>query len=106
RGKSCGCNNQVSPTRDIVYPTKEKVVKTYSDETVRHIHPTHTTVVNCHTVKNEHLYPQTTSYENVTNEVNVGPNNTDVAGTTDNMNCGGHHHHHHGRCCRRRRRFF
>lgn len=99
-----------SKTKEIVYPTKEEVVKTYSEETVKHIHPIHTTVVNCHTIKNEHLYPHTTSYENVVNEID---DNNDVAGVMGQHGCAcgrprcnchhkGHYHHHH----RRRRRDF
>lgn len=104
RDRCCKNNSYVSPANEIVYPTKEEVVKTYSEETVKHIHPIHTTVVNCHTIKNEHLYPHTTSYENVVNEVDVN-NNTGVAGVTDNMGMGPGFQ---GSCChkRRRRRWF
>lgn len=88
RDRCCHKNSNVSPAQEIVYPTKEEVVKTYSEETVKHIHPIHTTVVNCHTVKNEHLYPHTTSYENVVNEVEVGDGGS-VAGVTDGFGPGG-----------------
>lgn len=87
RNKYCHNNSYVSPAKKIVYPTEEKVVKTYSEETVKHIHPIHTTVVNCHTIKNEHLYPHTTSYENVVNEVDVNDGNS-VAGVTDGFGSG------------------
>lgn len=110
RDYCCKKGSDVSPTKEIVYPTKEEVVKTYSEETVKHIHPVHTTVVNCHTIKNEHLYPHTTSYENVVNEVDDGSGNS-VAGVTDDYGQGyGRPSCHSGykggrkQCGRRRRR--
>lgn len=94
----CKQNSHVSPVNEIVYPTKEEVVKTYSEETVKHIHPIHTTVVNCHTIKNKHVYPHTTSNENIVNEVDVN-NESEVAGVTDQFGGFGS-----GKCCHKRRR--
>lgn len=67
RNKECGCKN----TNEIVYPVRENVEHICSEETVRHIHPSHTTVVNHHTIRNEHFYPETRSYEREVNETNV-----------------------------------
>lgn len=103
-GNCCHHGTQVSPTQKIVYPTQENVVKTYSEEMVKHIHPIHTTVVNCHTIKNKHVYPHTTSYENVVNEVDVN-NGNDVAGISDNMYDGySGNYGYSGKGCKRRRR--
>ncbi|MGM8366049.1 spore coat protein [Virgibacillus sp. W0181] len=63
--------NCQKPVKEIVYPVKENMVHCCSEETVKHVHPTHTTVMNHHLIKNEHVYPQTTSYGNTVNEVNV-----------------------------------
>lgn len=67
-GPHCGC-----PVcrEQIVYPTKHKKVDTFSESIVEHIHPTHTTVVNHHLIKNQHLYPQSTSYQNTVNSVDM-----------------------------------
>lgn len=57
-----------------VHPTKVNNVHTCSESTVKHIHPSHTNVINHHTVKNVHEYPHSTSYQNVTNSVDIqGP---------------------------------
>lgn len=123
---NCGCQGAGN---EIVYPVKENVVNCCTEETVKHIHPSHTTVKNHHLIKNEHYYPHTTSTENFENEVEVqgastgpgmgggpgmgmGPGNQ-VGGA---MTPGGGHGHHHGHChkhnsckchsCRRRRRRF
>src|SRR5690625_1812643 len=69
--KPCGCPRPNCGCKEIVYPVKQNVVHTCSEETVKHIHPSHTTVVNHHLVKNEHIYPHSTSFENTFNEVNV-----------------------------------
>src|SRR5699024_374415 len=100
-GNCCHQGTQVSPTQEIVYPTQENVVKTYSEETVKHIHPIHTTVVNCDTIKNKHVYQHTTSYENVVNDVDFN-NGNDVAGVSDNMF--GNHYGYSGKGRKRRRR--
>lgn len=104
---NCGCQ---SP---IIHPVKENVVHCCTEETVKHIHPSHTTVMNHHLVKNEHVFPHSTSVQNTFSEVNVnaggrppfggGPGNQ-VGGA---MNPGGpgqqvggaHHHHQQGMGC-------
>ncbi|WP_240407253.1 CotD family spore coat protein [Gracilibacillus halophilus] len=65
------------PSNTVVCPTKSNVVHTCSESEVNYIHPSHTTVVNHHLVKNKHHYPHTTSYENTVNQVNMnaGPGN-------------------------------
>jgi len=63
---NCGC-----PVKEVVHPVKENVVHCCSEETVKHVHPSHTTVVNHHLIKNEHVYPHSTSFENTVNEVDV-----------------------------------
>lgn len=117
RNRHCNCGCQ-KPTNEIVYPVKNEVVDCYSEETVKHVHPSHTTVKNHHTIKNEHVYPHTTSVENIVNNVDINngrPNNNQVAGATSPNNptgsgnkgckpCNPCNHHHHHR--RRRRGFF
>ncbi|MEI3607430.1 CotD family spore coat protein [Pseudogracilibacillus sp. SE30717A] len=70
---NCGCKGkcQCGNVRDIVYPTRKEVKCTYSNETVRHIRPSHTKVINNHTIRNEHLFPHSTSFENRVREVDV-----------------------------------
>lgn len=72
RNCSCCC----SKPKQIVYPTKEKVICNQSEEVVQHIHPTHTTIRNEHVILNEHVYPTTTSVENIVEEVDVKGTNT------------------------------
>lgn len=115
--KSCGCPGKCQCDRKIVYPTREEVKCTNSEETVCHIHPSHTRVINNHTVRNKHFYPHSTSYENRVREVDVreaseGPGGN-VLGAGDygygdnrfggarSCGCRGH-----CRCGRRRRRGF
>ncbi|WP_018933749.1 CotD family spore coat protein [Gracilibacillus lacisalsi] len=64
-----GCGMPPAPT--VVYPTKTNEVHTCSESEVKHIHPSHTTCVNHHLVKNTHYYPHTTSYQNTVDQVNV-----------------------------------
>lgn len=74
RKRHCGCIKPChcqKPAKEIVYPVKENVIHKCTEETVKHIHPSHTTVVNHHLVKNEHLFPHTTSVENTYDEVDV-----------------------------------
>lgn len=66
--KPCNCQK---PVKEVIHPVKEDVVHKCTEETVKHIHPSHTTVVNHHLVKNEHLFPHTTSQVNTFDEVNV-----------------------------------
>lgn len=63
--RSCGCQNQ------IIHPVKENVVHCCTEETVKHVHPSHTTIMNHHLVKNEHVYPHSTSVQNTFNEVDI-----------------------------------
>src|SRR5690625_4867126 len=74
RKRHCGCMKPChcqKPAKEIVYPVKENVIHKCTEETVKHIHPSHTTIVNQHLVKNEHLFPHTTSVENTYDEVDV-----------------------------------
>lgn len=74
-----GCQQ---PANEIVYPVKENVVNCCTEETVKHIHPSHTTIRNHHLIRNEHFFPHTTSTENFVNEV-------DVQGTSTGPGMGG-----------------
>ncbi|MDL4840844.1 CotD family spore coat protein [Aquibacillus rhizosphaerae] len=65
-GMNCGC-----PPETLVYPTKYNQVDTCSENTVNHVHPSHTTVVNHHLTKNKHVYPHSTSYATDVNSVDV-----------------------------------
>lgn len=113
RGK-CRCQRR----NQVVHPTQEDVQHSYSEETVQHVHPYHTTVINHHTIRNEHFYPYTRSYENRVNEVDVrgvSEGDGDVRGVGEErspygyrgnqgfgaMSCGCRGH---CRCRRRRRR--
>lgn len=89
--------------KEIVHPVKQQVVNCCSEETVKHIHPSHTTVVNHHLVKNEHIFPHSTSVQNQWNSVDVyggsfnTPTNNQVAGATQGSNSNsqnnGNHQH-------------
>lgn len=63
-----GCQK---PVKEIVHPTTCNVVHHCTEETVKHIHPSHTTVMNHHLVKNQHVYPHSTSVQNTYDEVDV-----------------------------------
>ncbi|QHS24475.1 spore coat protein CotD [Virgibacillus sp. MSP4-1] len=65
----------VSPAQNVVYPTKHCVKNNYIPHEVNHIHPTHTTIMNHHLVKNKHYYPHTQSVMNnvQSQNVNMGP---------------------------------
>src|SRR5699024_642234 len=67
-GPHCGCQ---TCSQQIIYPTKHNKVDTFSENVVEHIHPSHTSVVNHHLVKNKHLYPHSTSYHNTCNSVDM-----------------------------------
>lgn len=71
RGNRCGCRGRCNCEKKIVYPTREEVKNRYTEETVNHIFPTHTTVVNNHTIRNVYSYPHSTSYETRVREVDV-----------------------------------
>lgn len=58
QGPNCGC-----PKR-IVHPTKCNCVQHCSESVVEHVHPSHTTVMNHHVVKNKHVFPHSTSVQN------------------------------------------
>lgn len=62
----CGCPKCV---KQVVYPVKENVVHNCTEETVEHIHPSHTTVMNHHLIKNKHIFPHSTSVANTCNSV-------------------------------------
>ncbi|WP_373895405.1 CotD family spore coat protein [Virgibacillus sp. CBA3643] len=64
-GPNCGCG---CPQK-IVHPTKHNCVNQFSESVVEHVHPSHTTVMNHHTVKNKHVYPHSTSMQNTFNNV-------------------------------------
>ncbi|MBR3121814.1 MULTISPECIES: spore coat protein [Oceanobacillus] len=66
-GRHCGCNS----CKTIVHPTKYNCVDTFSQSTVNHVHPSHTTVTNHHLVKNNHFFPHSTSFQNTTNSVDA-----------------------------------
>lgn len=125
---NCGCQGSVNK---IVHPVRENVVNCCTEETVQHIHPSHTTIRNHHLIRNEHFHPHTTSTENFVNEIDVqGDAGNQVGGAMNpgggnqgNQGNQGHHGHHGGhghhghhhcqkhsgcRCksCRRRRRRF
>ncbi|WP_186577767.1 CotD family spore coat protein [Aquibacillus kalidii] len=65
---NCGCPK---PVETVVYPTKYNEVHTCSENNVKHVHPSHTNVVNHHLVKNTHVYPHSTSYDNTVDSVDV-----------------------------------
>lgn len=71
RNRPCHCPRPNCGCKEIIYPVKQNVVNTCSEETVKHVHPSHTTVVNHHLVKNEHIFPHSTSFENTFNQVDV-----------------------------------
>lgn len=64
-GGHCGCNKQV------VYPVKHNCVHCCTESEVEHIHPSHTTVMNHHLIKNKHVFPHSTSTVNTCNSVDV-----------------------------------
>lgn len=78
--RSCGCGRRGN---EIVHPTRERVVHCCSEEVVRHVHPVHTTVVNHHRIRNEHVYPHTTSEVDSIEEYDVGRRDGNVLGTRD-----------------------
>ncbi|MCF3941957.1 spore coat protein [Oceanobacillus alkalisoli] len=65
-GRHCGCQ----ACKTIIYPTKHNCVNQFSESTVNHVHPSHTTVMNHHLQKNKHFYPHSTSVQNTWNSVN------------------------------------
>jgi spore coat protein D len=84
-GPHCGCHQ----CKTIVYPTKHNCVNKYSESTVNHVHPSHTTIMDHHVVKNNHIFPHSTSVQNTWNSVDqyggsfeVPPNPNQVAGAS------------------------
>lgn len=75
RPRHC-CNPNCGCKKTIVHPVKEDVVNCCTEETVQHVHPVHTTLKNHHLVKNEHVYPHSTSVENYCDcvDINKGGN--------------------------------
>ncbi|HLR71352.1 MAG TPA: spore coat protein [Pseudogracilibacillus sp.] len=65
-GPRCGCPVCVNK---VVHPVKENVVHNCTEEVVEHVHPSHTTVMNHHLVKNKHVFPHSTSVANTYNSV-------------------------------------
>ncbi|MDY0407593.1 CotD family spore coat protein [Virgibacillus soli] len=65
RHPQCGCRKR------IVYPTKFNCVDVCTESEVEHVHPSHTTVMKHHLVKNTHVFPHSTSVVNTTNSVNL-----------------------------------
>ncbi|MGY0694412.1 CotD family spore coat protein [Virgibacillus sp. FSP13] len=57
-GPHCGCPKQ------IVHPVKHNCVHHCTESVVEHVHPSHTTVMNHHLVKNKHVFPHSTSIQN------------------------------------------
>lgn len=101
-GSNCGCGCQQSP---VIHPTKYDCVHKCTESVVEHIHPSHTTVMNHHLVKNKHVFPHSTSVKNTCDSVDVyggspnGPGNQ-VGGQMDpGMGHGNHHHHNHNNNC-------
>lgn len=74
-GNPCGpygpCAPNVAPP--IVHPPKHCYMNTFSSTLVPHIHPMQTTIVNHHTMKHAHLFPQSTNFAKTCNNVNLGP---------------------------------
>ncbi|WP_249870662.1 spore coat protein [Oceanobacillus saliphilus] len=64
-GRHCGCH----ACKTIVHPTKHHCVQQYSESVVNHVHPSHTTVMKHHTVKNKHFYPHSTSVQQTMDSV-------------------------------------
>src|SRR5699024_1152301 len=94
----CGCHK---PVKQCVYPVKENVVHNCTEETVQHVHPSHTTVKNHHIIKNEHVYPHSTSVENSTEcvDINCGGkcgNPEHARPRPGHHHAGTHHNKHHG----------
>lgn len=97
---NCGCCNQ---EKEIVHPTREDMVHCCSEEVVRHVHPSHTTVMNHHLIKNEHVYPHTVSQQYTQEETDINKQEHVAATAEDYCKpCQEPHNHHH----RRRQRGF
>ena len=113
----CQCHkpghSMTKPAEEIIYPVKNNVVHKCTEETVKHIHPSHTTVMNHHLVKNEHFYPHTTSVKNTYDAVDIYGNGgpmgpSQVAGSTapGGWGFGGSGQQYGKPCCKKRPRRF
>lgn len=86
----CQCSK---PVKEVMYPVKENVVHHCTKEVVKHIHPSHTTVVNHHITENKHVFPHSTSVKNTFEEMDFYANNNSnqppnaVAGAINNKHC-------------------
>ncbi|WP_077621773.1 spore coat protein [Sediminibacillus massiliensis] len=76
-GPHHGC---MKPANQIVYPTKHNVVHNCYEENVQHVHPSHTTVMNHHLIKNNHVYPHSTSVQNTVDSVDLYGGSFNVPG--------------------------
>ncbi|AXI08548.1 spore coat protein [Oceanobacillus sp. 143] len=65
-GRHCRCH---TCRKTIVHPTKFNCVNQFSESEVDHVHPSHTTIMNHHLVKNNHVFPHSTSVQNTVNSV-------------------------------------
>lgn len=67
--------NHVMPANQVVYPTKCCEKHNHILNEVDHIHPSHTTIMNHHHVKNKHFFPHSESVVNTVDyeNVNMGP---------------------------------
>ncbi|RDW19733.1 spore coat protein [Oceanobacillus chungangensis] len=65
-GRHCRCH---TCQKTIVHPTKFNCIENCSESVVNQVHPSHTTIMNHHLVKNNHVFPHSTSVQNTTNSV-------------------------------------
>lgn len=83
--KRCHCHGRCGCEKKIVHPTREEVKNVYTEETINHVYPTHTTVVNNHLIRNVYSYPHSTSHETRVREIDE--RNRCVGGVEDNGGC-------------------
>ncbi|WP_330949615.1 CotD family spore coat protein [Virgibacillus sp. MG-45] len=57
--------------KQIVYPVKQYCVQHCTESEVEHVHPSHTTVMNHHLIKNKHVFPYSTSVQNTVDSVDI-----------------------------------
>lgn len=103
-GPQCGCP---VCTKKVVHPVKENVVNKYTEEVVKHVHPSHTTVCNHHLIKNKHYFPHSTSVANTCKSVDEYAGSCHDScnqgggmspGMEDGNHGGGGHHGGHDQC--------
>src|SRR5699024_9473405 len=82
----CKCHGRCHCGREktIVHPTKKNVKNVYTEETINHVYPSHTTVVNNHLVRNVFSYTHSTSYETRVREIDERNNRVGGAGDRGN----------------------